>query len=344
MLGVSFVTKSVTFGDIGYIILSRERKLNALNLAMLMAITKQLQAWEVDDQIKCIIIRSNCPKAFCAGGDLKELYQRHLANEDLVEFFRLEYKLNLYLNRYHKPIISLLNGFVIGGGVGLGMHVRYPIATSNFQLSMPETKIGLFPDVGGRLILNKMPAPIALYYALTGRLLGVQEAINYKVINYYCASEQEDKLLDEIEQLATIEQLEYLLQNYRAQLTVNENIEYSAIIKHFSEQDNIANIFASLAVDGTEWADTVLAELTDCCRVSLELTFLAMQLVSQQDLAACLATDYRVIQRIIAAKDFYEGIRAKIIDKDNQPNWEQQQLSKQQLLEFFMPIASELWE
>lgn len=308
------------FGKVAFIILNRIDKLNALTEEMLDSIAKHLYAYERDANIKIIVITSKCPKAFCAGGDLKEIFSLRYDINRLINFFSNEYKLNKYISTYPKPIISLLNGYTMGGGVGLGMHVKYPIALSDFVFAMPENKIGLFPDVGGKYILHKMPGRLGLFYALTGREVELPDAINFGIIKYALMHETADNFLEQLMDLADLENLDNFLEK-NSLVIPKDNVSIDPKInKHFNFA-TVQEIFASLKLDNSKWARQVYSELSMCSPTSLLVTMQAMIWVENQDLSECLATDFMLVSRILAGNDFFEGIRAKIIDKDNAPVW-----------------------
>lgn len=315
--------------NLGIITLARPKALNALTHSMVQAIYAQLQSWEQDNAIHAVVIRSEGDKAFCAGGDVRWLYEH--GRQDVatcLEFFRDEYRLNQYIADYPKPYIALMQGLTMGGGVGVSLHGAYPIAGEKFQFAMPETTIGFFPDIGASHLLAKCPGAIGMYLGLTGLRLNAQDALYCGLIKKIIPAEAFDELLDVIAgldlQQDAEKQLDTCMQNFAlpsssAPVTIMENL--SKIDTYFSV-NNFDEILLKLQADSQDpWAESVLRTVLQKSPLSLLVTFEQLQRTKQLSLAACLAIDYTLVRHFMQDHDFYEGVRALLIDKDNAPQW-----------------------
>ncbi|NQY43280.1 MAG: enoyl-CoA hydratase/isomerase family protein [Legionellales bacterium] len=343
MKNAMFKINSGRFGEVGCITLSRPDKLNAINHAMFQSITTHLLDWLKVDDIKCVVIDSSVKNCFSAGGDLQEIFAKRKNIDSLQKYFFDEYRLIKFLNEYPKPVISILDGYTFGGGVGLGMHVKYPCVTSNFVFAMPENLIGLFPDVGGRYISAKLPNNIGRYLALTGRKINYNDAIQIGLVNYSINCSSSD-FKDKILQFDSIKKLELYIQDKKISGVHTRFNEFDKVDYIFSLND-IDDIVCALKQENTAWTKGVLQELKMCSPLSLQVTLMAMDLAKEQTLQDCLFTDYRIVNRMLVNEDFFEGIRAKIIDKDNSPVWVDSDLdniSKKDIIEFFSPLETEI--
>lgn len=314
--------------NLGIITLSRPKALNALTHSMIQVIYAQLQAWEPDNAIHAVVIRSEGDKAFCAGGDVRWLYEH--GRQDVaacLEFFRDEYRLNQYIADYPKPYIALMQGLTMGGGVGVSLHGAYPIAGEQFQFAMPETTIGFFPDIGASHLLAKCPGAMGMYLGLTGQRLNAQEALYCGLIQTIIPAEAFDELLNVIAELDLQQdakkRLDSCIQNFALPslppVAMMENL--SKINTYFSV-NNLDEILLKLQSDSQDpWAESVLRTILKKSPLSLLVTFAQLQRTKQSSLAACLAIDYTLVRNFMQDHDFYEGVRALLIDKDNAPQW-----------------------
>lgn len=179
--GIDFVREK----HIGIITLDRPEALNALSFPMIKAFYKQLNAWKKDNSIHAVVLKALSDRVFCAGGDIRWLYEAGRHQDPLVDdFFWHEYRLNLSISTFGKPYISLLNGMTMGGGVGIGMHGSHPVATERFVFAMPETAIGLFPDVGASYLLSRLPSSLGMYLALTGKRISAADSFHLGLVKY----------------------------------------------------------------------------------------------------------------------------------------------------------------
>ena len=311
-------------GNIGLITLNRPKALNALTQGMVLDIHPQMEAWAEDDSIQAVVIVGEGDRGFCAGGDI--LWLRNNGLEDrpkAVGFYWDEYRLNRYIKNYPKPYIAFIDGITMGGGCGLSVHGDFRIATERTTYAMPETGIGLFPDVGGSYFMPRCPGETGMYSALTGDRLRPADAVYLGIATHYMSSEKVD---DAIAALAA------------GDVTSNDSV--AAILDEFGDDagqsdvallqgqidvafrgDSVDEIMEALELNGSEWATKTLATLQTKSPTSVKITFRQMREGAKLDFDDCMRMEYRIVDRVMAAHDFYEGVRAVIVDKDNDPKW-----------------------
>lgn len=285
----------------GVISLNRPAALNALNAEMLDALHKQLLEWEENPAILSVLIQSSTPGIFCAGGDIKAVYfahQKKIANIPL--YFKREYDLNRYIYHYPKPYIAFLDGLTMGGGAGVSLHGRLRIATEQFVFAMPETGIGFFPDVGTSYHLSRLPQEIGVYLALTSARLNATEAAYIGLIDVDCTN-------------GTLK---------------NTLKDQAAHIAHHFSHNTVNDIIESLSRDDSPWSQQTLATLNQKSPTSLVLTLQLLRYAKSLDFDACIALEYKLACYFCENHDFYEGIRAAVIDKDRNPQWNPDSLDK----------------
>ena len=296
----------------GRIVLNRPQALNALTLEMIDAMTAQLAAWEMRADIKAIIITGAGDKAFCAGGDVKAVHAAKQRGDLglLEDFYRREYTLNHRLSTYRKPIIAVMDGIVMGGGAGIALNCSHPVVTHKTLFAMPECRIGLFPDVGAGNFLNRATPALALALALTGLALRGPGIIRAGLAKHFVGSGRVTEIgIDNLDALnlpvdaAGIEQM-------------LPNIEAVFGLKSLDE------IMTVLSARRDTWAVETLKALNHFSPTSLRVTFAHISRARGQDLAEVLKTEYRLVQHFMAAPDFFEGVRAQLIDKDGAPKWQ----------------------
>ncbi|XP_076242179.1 3-hydroxyisobutyryl-CoA hydrolase isoform X1 [Calliopsis andreniformis] len=315
----------------GIITLNRPKALNALNLSMVEKIYSALKKWESSKKV--VIIEGSGEKAFCAGGDVKSIVVALRKNDDKTlgeTFFRNEYVMNHLIGTYKIPYVALINGITMGGGVGLSVHGKYRIATEKTLFAMPETAIGLFPDVGGSYFLPRLQGKLGLYLGLTGdRLKGI-DVLLAGIATHFVPSE---KIPDLKQDLLTSElpDVKEVLSKYHSQ---NLNQEFclapfmNQINKCFSAS-SIEEIIERLKEDNSEWAKKTVETLLKVSPTSLKITMNAIQKGSTLSLADCLKMEYRLACTALSkTSDFCEGVRALLIDKDQKPAWNPKSLSE----------------
>ncbi|MEJ8765459.1 enoyl-CoA hydratase/isomerase family protein [Oceanobacillus sp. HCA-5259] len=339
---------SMNENGVATITLNQPKSINALTHDMLAAIREKLLAWEQDDMICIIILKGAGPKGFCAGGDIKALYQAREQHPDALQaakqFFTVEYQTDKLVAQYSKPIIACLDGIVMGGGVGLSYGASHRIVTERTKWAMPEMNIGFFPDVGAAYFLNKAPGYIGRYLALTATILGAADVLYIKGADHFIPSDRLPELFSQIE--ATNwhhrnkeDALQGLLQSKAIYPETDGELAIlqPTIDKHFSYY-TIEEIVESLAADPSEFAVKTRATLLSKSPVSLKVTLEQLIRGEEKTLEACLQTDLLLARNFMRHNDFFEGVRSVLIDKDQNPQYEYKQLasvSKELVNEFF---------
>lgn len=310
-------------GHAGTISLNRPGAIHALTLPMVHAMTEALLKWKDDDAVKCVIIDHAEGRGFCAGGDIAFLRNSALNDngESGRKFFHDEYQLNHLLFTYPKPVVAFMDGITMGGGVGISQPARFRVATENTRFAMPETGIGLFPDVGGGWYLSRLEGRVGQFLALTGARLDGAECLALGLATHYLSS---DSLAEAKARIATedIERIDGILGTLSAtppEARIVSNI--LAINRHFAS-DRYEDILASLEDDDSDWAMKELATLRtkspQTCKVALRQLATSAGL---GDFADNMRMEYRIGSRVLVRPDFAEGVRAVIVDKDNDPKW-----------------------
>ena len=337
-------------GTLGLITLNKPESLNALTYGMVTAIDAQLDLWEEDARIHHVAIRGAGEKAFAAGGDIRWLYdngQGGATGDQNFAFFRDEYRLNTRIKRYPKPFIGLMDGIVMGGGVGVSIHGCWRVATERTMFAMPETGIGLFPDVGATYFLSRLPHQIGMWLGLTGaRLKGVEtraarlcdwvirssqleDYIN-ALGGYRLSGRDADDMRNRVREqwMGGADQPGgYLYEVLTpANAYVDDDVQVltpslSAEIEHFFGGSSVEDILDRLAAAQTEWAMKQRQAILSKSPTSTRIAFRQIREGANLSFEDCMRLEYRLARYCMTHPDFYEGVRAVIIDKDNQPNW-----------------------
>ena len=307
-----------TRGRLGFITLNRPQALNALNRTMCLAIHSQLDRWRNDDAVRVVAIRGAGDRAFCAGGDVVGLYNSgNSGSGDWEGFFHDEYRMNYAIATYPKPYVALMDGITMGGGVGLSIHAPYRVATERTLFAMPETGIGLIPDVGGTHALPRLPGELGAFLGLTGARIKSADCIYTGIATHHMPSAQLDDL---VEALASGEPIEIILGDFDCDTEEPPiGAHRAAIDRHFTG-DRVEAIVASLQ-GGDDWAQAQAATLVRMSPTSCKLTLRALREGAGLDIAGALRNEYRIVCAIKHGGDFYEGIRAQLLDKDRNPRW-----------------------
>lgn len=312
-------------GDLGIITLNRPQALNALTLELCIALDKQLALWAEQQHIKAVIIRGAGDRAFCAGGDIVSLYHKAMAGdyESLSTFFCHEYQLNARIHHYPKSYIAFMDGITMGGGAGVSIHGSHRVATERLTFAMPETAIGFFPDIGATYFLSRCQGEMGTYLGLTGKRLAADHMAYLGLSDHTISSE---KIEDVIHQLAVAsdgskDSVSKILSSFSTVPGDSELAREQDQVDHCFASDNIQLIFERLYQYGSDWAKDTLDQLKKKSPTSLVLTLKALRQGREQDFERCMQTEYRLAQFFIQSKDFYEGVRAMVIDKDYQPRW-----------------------
>jgi enoyl-CoA hydratase len=310
-------------GGVGHLSLNRPKAIHALTLDMCHAMSAALNEWATDEAIEAVIIDHAEGRGFCAGGDIAFLRNSALNDGGVSgrKFFHEEYQLNHQIFTYAKPVVAFMDGITMGGGVGIALPARYRVATENTRLAMPETGIGLFPDVGGGWYLSRLSGRLGQFLALTGARLDGAECLWAGLATHYLSSEKLAEAKARIaEHPGRIAGILSELAETPPEARIEENAD--KIARHFAS-DRYEDILASLEGDESEWAAKELATLhtksPQTCKVALR------QLATSagfHDFADNMAMEYRVASRVLTRPDFAEGVRAVIVDKTNDPAWD----------------------
>lgn len=311
-------------GNVGHILLNRPKALNSLTLDMCEHLLPKLQEWSKEDAVRAVLVRGAGDKAFCAGGDVVRLCEDGRAGKPYPrDFWRTEYRCNTLIKHFPKPYIALVDGISMGGGVGLSEHGAMVVATERMMFAMPETGIGLFPDVGGSYFLPRLEGAIGMYLALTGRRLKGAECVGWGVADAYIPSDSVNALAEKLEAEATsdLAKIKEIVGTFAAPAeAASIDEEREAIDKHFSK-GSVEDILASLDADGGEWAQAQAKTMRQKSPLSMKVTFRQIKEGANLNFADCMRMEWRLANRFAADHDFYEGVRALLIDKDNKPQW-----------------------
>ncbi len=317
-------------GRAGVVTLNKPETLNAVTDAMLSALNQQLDLWEADESIERVLITAVPGRAFSAGGDIRHLYDCGIAKNYDFDFFAREYVLNARISNFPKPYIALIDGIAMGGGVGVSFHGSHRIAGDNIAFAMPEVGIGFFPDVGASYLLSRLPGRIGLFLGLTGERVKQNDALWSGLASHGCASAG----LPALEQiLCETEDIETAIDAYHQQFVGSHTgpgplERCEKWINHHFDMPSVAEIQNSLELasesncDEAIWAGKTLNTLRQKSPTSLEVAFRQINRGCDLDINQCMKMEYRILRRILTGSEFYEGIRAAIIDKDRAPNWQ----------------------
>eukprot|EP00105_Crassostrea_gigas_P015933 XP_011433119.1 PREDICTED: 3-hydroxyisobutyryl-CoA hydrolase, mitochondrial-like isoform X1 [Crassostrea gigas] len=336
----------------GVITLNRPKVLNSLNLSMIRKIHPQLTAWENEPLTTMVIIKGAGDKAFCAGGDIRAVTEAGKVGDRLSQdFFKEEYMLNNKIGTYEIPYVALIDGITMGGGVGLSVHGMFRVATERTLFAMPETAIGLFPDVGGGYFLPRLGGKLGVYLALSGFRLKGRDVLKAGVATHFV---QSDKLADLEKSLLAMENarahdIGEILDKYQSMSTDIPDTDF-VLEPHIEEIDRLFNgdtveeIVHNLKMEGSEWAKKQLDTLSKMSPTSMKITLRQILEAETMTLQDVLVMEYRLSQHCVEDHDFYEGVRALLVDKDQSPKWNPATLEKvtpQKVDWYFSPLPEE---
>jgi enoyl-CoA hydratase len=336
-------------GAAGVVTLNRPKALNAVTHGMVLELRDQLTIWADDPAIKRVVIQAAGERAFSAGGDIRALYDLGCAgrHDEALQFWRDEYPLNAAIKNFRKPYIALIDGIVMGGGVGVSVHGSHRVAGDRFQFAMPEVGIGFFPDVGATWFLPRMPGELGTYCALTGERFGIADACGGGLATHRIPSGRFAALLEGL----------------------TGTISVDAVLAAFAEpagegpiqarRTAIDRLFAGSQVEGilealdreaaspgadAGFATKTAATMRTKSPLSLKLALAQVRRGKNWDFETCMRAEFRIVSRVIRGHDFYEGVRAVIVDKDNQPRWQPATLaavSEAEVDRHFAPLGTD---
>lgn len=316
----------------GIVKLNRPKALNALNLNMVRMLFAGLKQWETLPEIKGVIIKGE-GRAFCAGGDIKELLGAVENSSALIkDFFRDEYMLNRQIHLYPKVYVACLDGIVMGGGAGLSIHGAYRIVTERTVFAMPETGIGFFPDVGASYFLSRLPGETGMFLGLTGTRIGAGDMVYLGLGTHYVPSEKigelENALLNCKLHEAVCREVEPIINEFAKKPPDADLVQYREVIDRCFGKDSVEGIIMALSNEDNPWALKVLEELRKKSPTSLKVTYRLIREGKNLDFDSSLRLEYRLSQRMVRHKDYYEGVYAIVVDKTHTPMWEPNSLEK----------------
>jgi enoyl-CoA hydratase len=309
-------------GAVGRITLNRPQALHALDTHMIRLITEALLAWRGDPAVELVLIDHAGERGFCAGGDIRMLAESGAGDgAQAREFFFNEYRLNCLLHDYEKPLVAIMDGVTMGGGVGLSRPCRFRVATERTTFAMPETGIGLFPDVGGGWFLSRMSDHIGLWLALTGARIKAADCELCGIATDYVESARLADLKAAI--VADPSAIETLLTEYEGDAGRPPLAEHVDEIARLFAGESVEAIVAALEADGGDWARAQLEILKTKSPQTMKVAFHQLRLGrTMTRFADNMAMEYRIGARVVQRHDFLEGVRAVIVDKDNSPKWD----------------------
>ncbi|NBJ12399.1 enoyl-CoA hydratase/isomerase family protein [Microvirga arsenatis] len=311
-------------GEAGLITLNRPKALNALTLGMVREMRRALDAWETDPAVTRIVVQGAGEKAFCAGGDIRQLTEDLKAGrrEEALAFWREEYQLNVRIKRYSKPYVALIDGIVMGGGVGVSLHGSHRVAGDRYLFAMPEVGIGFFPDVGATYALPRLPGQFGMYLALTGERVKRDDACMLGLATHSVASADIPALR---EALVAGEPVDTALGRFAAETGPAPLEAERALIDSCFSASSVAAILQRLdeaAAGGSDFAARTAAGMRTKSPTSMGIAFEQVRRGASLGFEEAMKVEFRIVSRIGDGHDFYEGVRAVIIDKDNRPRWQ----------------------
>ena len=331
--------------------LNKPRSLNALNLAMVEKILGTLKTEHEklieDPELSSMVLLQACPgsKAFCAGGDIRTLAEACMVGNYQVPaaFFSTEYRMNACLGYLHRmagtipmTVVALVDGICMGGGVGLSFYASICVVTEKLVFAMPETGIGFFPDIGASFFLPRLPGAIGMYLGLTGQRINAADALYCGIATHYCPSATIGALSVELQKMKNVSKIDQILGNFDSTLEQSSYLEAhrDSIDECFGAPGVIEIIEKLKSHADQEWASSTLKQLLSKSPTSLFETFKALARGASQTLSDALQSEFELSMRFMRSKDFAEGVRAVLIDKDNKPKWTHQKKQEAHLIKY----------
>ena len=306
-------------GRIGHITLNRPKALNALTTEMCETMTRALLDWQDDAEVLAVVVDGAGDRAFCAGGDVVMLHDSGKANDGRAEaFWRTEYALNELIHRYAKPYVALIDGIVMGGGVGLSVHGLHRIAGDTTLFAMPETGIGYFPDVGGTYFLPRLGQDIGNWLGLTGARLGPGHCCELGVATAFVATEKHEQLIKSLSDIQHGDEVAGLIQSFASAQPESEDIPNEV---QLFDRETVADILTALDEEEDEWSAQQAKLLRRKSPLAMAVTLEAMRRGAELDFRDAMTMELDLSLNFLKTQDFYEGIRAQLIDKDRNPGW-----------------------
>jgi enoyl-CoA hydratase len=337
-------------GAAGIVTLNRTKALNAVSHAMVLAFRAQLDNWSNDPAVTRVVITAAGERAFSAGGDIRALYDLGKAgrHDEALQFWRDEYPLNAAIKNYRKPYVALIDGIVMGGGVGVSVHGSHRVAGDKYLFAMPEVSIGFFPDVGATWFLPRMPGELGTYCALTGERFRIADACSSGIATHRIPSARFGALHEGLTSRVSVDAVLAAFSEPAGEGPIM--VRRSAIDRLFAG-DRVEDILEALEREAAstsadaEWAGKTAATVRAKSPLSLKLALAQVRRGKSWDFETCMRAEFRIVSRVIHGHDFYEGVRAVIVDKDNKPRWQPATLaevSDAEIEHHFAPLDREL--
>lgn len=340
---------------LGLITLDRPKALNALTHGMILELEKVLPGWERDAAIKAVLLRGAGDRAFCAGGDVIGLYREMRDNPSGTlrrDFFRDEYIVNRRIYRFAKPWISLIDGIDMGGGVGLSAHGSHSVASEKFLFAMPETTIGLFPDVGGGYFLTRLAGALGTFLALTSHRLKAADALWAGIVDAHVASADMNDLqtalgVADLSGPDADRKVDRVIARFAKDPGMPTLPTLMLDVDRCFSADSVAEIVARLKAYPGEWAQKQLAALMKLSPLSMSITLEQLKRCANRSFEDTMTIEYRMAQSAMRPDhDFFEGVRALLIDKDQKPKWNPptiEGVTRDMVEAHFKPVANDLF-
>jgi len=318
-------------GDIGLITLNRPQVLNALNHTMLLAMDKKLIEWEANAALKAVVIQATEGRAFCAGGDIRHAYELRKTNHpDLIHFFRDEYNLNKRIHHYSKPYIALMDGIVMGGGVGVSIHGSHRVGTERLVFAMPEASIGFYPDIGATYFLSRLGHKFGIYLGLTGERLPYNDCYAFGIATHIVEPSSFPNVINELAKIDLADhankKVSHLLDHFTIPTPKATLPDHQVEIEMCFSKTTVESILQTLESYPSAWCEMVYNILALKSPTSLKVILRQLLTGSELDFDECMKLEYNLTKNFLQSHDLYEGIRAVIIDKDKSPRWKPDKL------------------
>jgi enoyl-CoA hydratase len=314
-------------GAAGVVTLNRPQALNAVTHAMVLSLRAQLEQWAADPAVTRVVIMAAGNRAFSAGGDIRALYDlgKSGKHDAMLQFWRDEYPLNAAIKNFRKPYVALIEGIVMGGGVGVSVHGSHRVAGDRFQFAMPEVGIGFFPDVGATWFLPRMPGELGTYCGLTGERFNAADGCGAGLATHRIPSARFGALLEGLSGTVSIDAA---LAAFAEPVEEGPILARRAAIDRLFAGSRVEDILAALDREtkpggaDADWAAKTAAAMRAKSPLSLKLALAQVRHGKAWDFEACMRAEFRIVSRVVHGQDFYEGVRAEIVDKDNKPRWQ----------------------
>lgn len=307
-------------GKAGHITLNRPGRLHALTHQMAVEIEAALLGWQTDDSVELVVIDALGDRAFCAGGDVADLYVKGQAGQyaEAQQFWRDEYRMNMLIAQYPKPYVAFMDGITMGGGVGLSAHGSHRIVTPRTVFAMPECSIGLITDVGGTYLLAQTPGQCGIYLGLTGQTLTGADCLYAGLADYYVRAEQLDAVKSNLMETGDLS----VLAQFTTTAELSSLAQNQGLVDQLFVGDTVQQVITNLQADPSDFATKALARIERGAPLALSVTFDAIRLSQKEkSLVTAIRNEFRVVSYTLEYGEFIEGVRAALIDKDKAPQW-----------------------